>query len=146
MRFQVSPMFPSDLDRVVQIEGLSFTHPWTRDQFLEELNRQPFARCLVAARNRKVCGYIMAWLIVDELHITNLAVDPSVRGRGVARGLVTILIQDSLTEGVVWSVLEVRRSNLAARALYKGLGFKVVGCRKGYYPDGEDALVMGLEM
>ncbi|NOY86832.1 MAG: ribosomal protein S18-alanine N-acetyltransferase [Deltaproteobacteria bacterium] len=146
LQYQVYPMSPSDLDRIVQIEELSFTHPWTWDQFLEELNRQPFARCLVSALDQKVCGYIMAWLIVDELHITNLAVDPSVRGRGVARGLVTTLIRDSLSEGAVWSELEVRRSNLAAQALYKELGFKVLGCRKGYYPDGEDALVMGLEM
>lgn len=146
LKYQVFPMTPADLDRVVCIERLSFTHPWTMAQFLEELNRQPLARCLVSTRGKGACGYVMAWLVVDELHITNLAVDPSVRGRGVARGLITTLIRNTRSEGAVWSALEVRESNLAARALYKGLGFTVLGSRKGYYPDGEDALVMGMEM
>ena len=146
LEYQVFPMTRPDLESIVQIESVSFKNPWSMEQFLEELDRRPFARCLAAESDGKICGYIMAWLVVDELHITNLAVDPSVRGRGVAKGLITSLFQEALFEGAAWTELEVRRSNLEAQALYKGLGFKVLGLRKSYYEDREDALVMGMSM
>ena len=152
--FLIRPMQASDLDQVVGIEELSFPHPWTRDQFTTELEREPFSRCHVPTRegagdviqNRAVVGFIMAWLIVDELHINNLAVAPDVRRKGVAAALLDHSIDEAIKMGAAWCQLEVRVLNLPARELYRRFGFKVLGIRKGYYQGGEDALVMGKEL
>lgn len=150
----IRPMQPSDLDQVVGIEELSFPHPWTRDQFTTELEREPFSRCHVAIRegvgdipeSRAVVGFIMDWLIVDELHINNLAVAPEGRRKGVAAALLGHSIDEAINMGAAWCQLEVRALNLPARELYRQFGFKVLGMRKGYYKGGEDAILMGMEL
>ena len=143
-------MADADLDRVLQIEKDSFSHPWSRRQFRDELGRGAFSLCLVAvARSgsapevkEDVCGYVLAWLVADELHVTNLAVDPHLRGRRVARRMMEELISTAVLRGALWCGLEVRVSNLSAIALYRGMGFAVSGRRRRYYSNGEDALVM----
>ena len=150
----IRSMQQSDLDEVVGIEELSFSHPWTRDQFAAELEREPCSRCHVAIwegngdvlESRAVAGFIMAWLVVDELHIINLAVVPEMRRGGVAAALLDHSIGEAIDMGAVWCQLEVRANNLPARELYLRSGFEVLGTRKGYYQGGEDAVVMGKEL
>lgn len=151
-------MIAADLEEVLVIEGESFSHPWSRRNFLEELDRGTLGRCLVSeigegsgdgsrvSVEMRICGYIMAWFVADEVHITNLAVASRHRKRGVARSLIQRLIDDAVGEGAGWCVLEVRESNLAARSLYEGMGFHHLGVRRRYYRNGEDALVMGKEL
>jgi ribosomal-protein-alanine N-acetyltransferase len=142
-----------DLDSVIRIEELSFPHPWTRDQFTTELDQEPVSRCHVAvieddggSASGPVLGFIMAWLVVDELHITNLAVAPEVRRGGVAAVLLEQSILEATELGAIWCQLEVRATNTAARGLYRRFGFKPLGTRKRYYHDGEDAVVMGKDL
>ena len=144
----IRPMSPDDLVDILRIERKSFSHPWTREQILEEVSRADIARCLVADQGDPpvLCGYIMAWLVADELHITNMAVDPDSRGQGIAGNMLLHLLRDAPGEGARWCVLEVRRSNSAARSLYEKHGFRTIGRRKRYYQDGEDALVMGVKL
>jgi ribosomal-protein-alanine N-acetyltransferase len=146
----IKSMTLSDLDSVIRIEELSFSHPWTRDQFTAELEREQVSRCHVAVMgddgeyaSESVAGFIIAWFVVDELHITNLAVDPHARRCGVAAALLEQTIQEGTELGAVWCQLEVRASNMAARGLYSRYGFKPLGTRKRYYHNGEDAVVMG---
>jgi len=159
--FSIRPMEISDLDPVIRIEELSFPQPWTREQFLTELQRGPVSHCHVAVAedragnapgeeeppiDRAVKGFVMAWLVVDELHITNLAVAPEVRRCGMAAALLEESMNRGVEAGAVWCQLEVRASNCPARELYRRLGFKPLGKRKGYYCNGEDAVVMGREL
>jgi ribosomal-protein-alanine N-acetyltransferase len=88
----------------------------------------------------------MALLAADELHITNLAVAPSKRRSGIADRLLEYALNDGLDKGAAWCQLEVRKTNTAARALYRKHGFRDIGVRRGYYQDGEDAVVMGKEL
>ena len=144
----IRPAFPEDLAEILRIERVSFSHPWTKEQLLDELNRTDIARCLVAEQEDppRLSGYIMAWLVYDELHITNMAVDPDFRSKGVAGIMIRHLLTVSGGEGAAWCALEVRESNEPARALYRKHGFRTIGKRRNYYPDGEDALVMGVEL
>jgi [ribosomal protein S18]-alanine N-acetyltransferase len=138
-------MRAEDLDEVLAIERLSFTLPWSRGAFLYEMEQNRVARCQVMRDGARVVGYICLWEIGDELHITNIAVHPDVRRRGIGRALLTSVIDEARQQGPRIVALEVRPSNREARQLYEGFGFRVVGRRKGYYYDtGEDALVMQL--
>lgn len=144
----IRPAFPGDLQKILDIERRSFSHPWTAEQILDEIKRRDVARCMVAEHGEtgRMCGFIMAWLVADELHITNMAVDPELRAQGVASAMLGHLLSLSTAEGAVWCALEVRKSNEPARSLYRKHGFRIIGRRRGYYPDGEDALVMGIEL
>lgn len=146
-----------DLDLVVHIEENSFKQPWTREQFLAELARTTISRCyvveMVSTRDQgcgdaasKVAAFLTSWLVADEVHITNVAVSPGLRRKGVARFLITSVLEEIFLEGGRWCQLEVRKSNDAARGLYLELGFDNLGTRRGYYSDGEDAVVMGKEL
>lgn len=155
----IRPMVSSDLDSVIRIEKCSFPHPWTREQFIVELGREPYSRCHVAelkdsAAALEYCpswkdaivGFLMTWLVADELQITNLAVAPEVRRSGVAAVLLEYSLREAVDMGAAWCQLEVRVTNTPARDLYKRYGFKPLGTRKGYYQDGEDAVVMGKDL
>src|SRR5499426_2866924 len=140
-------MRPDDLDEVVAIERASFSMPWSRGAFLYELQQNRVARCLVMREDARVVGYLCLWEIGDELHITNVAVHPDYRRRGIGRALVSGVLGDARTRNLKLIVLEVRPSNHEARTLYESLGFRVVGRRRGYYYDtGEDALVMEADL
>jgi ribosomal-protein-alanine N-acetyltransferase len=140
-------MEPADLDSVVAIERASFVMPWSRAAFLYELEQNRVARCWVARAAREVVGYLCLWEVGGELHITNLAVHPAWRRRGVARTLLGAILEDARHRRLSLAVLEVRPANREARGLYERFGFQVIGRRKGYYPDtGEDALVMEADL
>ena len=132
-----------DLDAVAAIEEATFPTPWSRDSFRQELERNVAARYLVAEKDGQVVGYAGAWIILDESHITNIAIEESRRGLGYGRALTTALMQYLSNLGAAYATLEVRRSNLRAQNLYKSLGFVELGVRKRYYEDNrEDALIM----
>ena len=133
----------SDLDQVLDIERASFPTPWTRAAFCYEIEQNKVARCTVLRGRRGIVGYLGLWEIGHEIHITNLAVHPESRRRGVARQLLGAALIEGVARGVTLAFLEVRPSNTRALALYESLGFQVIGRRNGYYFDtGEDALVM----
>ena len=136
-------MRPEDLEEVLAIERASFTMPWSRGAFLYEMEQNQVARCFVIREAARLVGYICYWEVADELHITNIAVRPDARRRGLGRTLLARTIEDARDRALRLVVLEVRPSNTEARALYESFGFRVVGRRRGYYYDtGEDALVM----
>jgi len=125
---------------VLAIEELSFKYPWRRKSFEVELKKD-FGISLVAVINDKVVGYLIEWLIADEIHIANLAVHPGWRGKGIAKALIQ---KGIITDGnFSWVRLEVRYSNIPARSLYAELGFVEIDVQKGYYvQDNEDAIIM----
>lgn len=135
-----------DVDAVAGIEQETFARPWSRDSFRQELTRNAVARYLVAEENGQILGYAGAWVILDESHITNIAVREDARGRGIGKKLTAGLLQILSNLGACYATLEVRVSNERAQNLYKSLGFVSVGKRKRYYEDNdEDALLMVCE-
>ena len=136
-------MRPDDLDEVVTIERASFGMPWSRGAFLYEIEQNRVARCWVLREDERVAAYLCLWEIADELHVTNIAVHPGLRRRGLARRLLGAILEDGRTRRLRAVTLEVRPTNDEARTLYESFGFRVVGRRRGYYYDtGEDALIM----
>ena len=139
-------MTVEDIDAVVAIEDATFAHPWNTEAFQQELTRNVAARYLVAEKDGEVIGYAGAWIILDESHITNIAVAEQHRGHGYGRLLTESLLAYLSNLGAAYATLEVRRSNSRAQTLYGSLGFVGVGWRKKYYEDnGEDALLMVCE-
>jgi [ribosomal protein S18]-alanine N-acetyltransferase len=135
-------MTSEDLDRVTEIEAASFSDPWTRAMLVFELSNE-LSRNFVVEEEGRVMGFVIAWVVVDEAHILDLAVDPARRGCGLGRELTRAVVETGTLEGASYIVLEVRNSNKPAQRLYQGMGFQIVGRRPGYYRDnGEDAMVM----
>jgi len=128
------------------VEKLSFTIPWSKNALIEEVLNNRMAIYITAKVNGKAIGYAAMWKIFDEGHITNIAVHPEYRQNGIGSRLVEKLVDIAKERGIVKMTLEVRKSNLAAQALYCKYGFKEMGLRKGYYADnGEDAIIMWKE-
>lgn len=139
----IERMRSADLEEVLAIERASFSMPWSRGAFLYELEQNRVSRCYVVREDSRLIGYICLWEVADELHITNIAVHPGLRRRGVGRALLSAVLDDARQRTLRLVVLEVRPSNVEALGLYESFGFRVVGRRRGYYYDtGEDALVM----
>jgi len=137
-------MRESDLDEVLYIEKSSFLLPWSRCAFEDEM-RAVYAYPMVLIRDIPpgVQGYLCFWILSDECHILNLAVHPSCRRQGVATRLMDNLLDVCRLKKILACHLEVRASNLIARALYRKFGFRRQGLRKQYYSDtGEDAVIM----
>lgn len=143
------PMRDADLAEVLAIERVSFASPWTRQSFLFDIHDNPFARSIVAraAAGGAVIGYGCTWHVHEELRINNIAVHPDWRGRAIGRALLRRMLQDGRKSGCRVALLEVRPSNVPARALYESEGFVQIGRRKNYYrAEREDALILALEM
>jgi ribosomal-protein-alanine N-acetyltransferase len=138
-----------DLSEVTAIEQTSFRDPWSRAAFEAEMEK-PYAGLKVARVKtlaRPLAGYVCFWLVVDELQITNIAVHPHYRRRGLGKHLLTHALQLGNHTGARSAVLEVGWTNRAAQALYEKLGFVTLHSRPSYYPEShEDALVMGLSL
>ncbi|MGG1291829.1 ribosomal protein S18-alanine N-acetyltransferase [Bacillus smithii] len=136
-----------DIDEVMEVEHSSFTLPWTKESFYYELEQNHFAHYLVVVVNDKVAGYCGSWIILDEAHVTNIAVLPQYRGRGFGEALLRKMMELARGLGAKTMTLEVRVSNMPAQSLYKKLGFQKGGIRKGYYTDNqEDALIMWVNL
>lgn len=138
---------PADLDAVLAIEAASFTNPWTREMYLAELQNAGVSFCYVARdASGGIVGFCSFWLVLNELHINNLAVAPAHRRFGVGRALLTFVLAEGARLGATRATLEVRRSNVVARALYERMGFFQAGIRRAYYTQPvEDALVLWRE-
>lgn len=132
-----------DLDGILAVDAATFDRPWTRAMYEWEWTHSDVARFYVARSGGAVVAYCAGWIIFDELHVNNLAVDPPWRRRGVAGALLTFVLQAAVVEGASRATLEVRRSNEAARRLYERFGFAYAGVRTAYYRQPvEDALVL----
>ena len=133
----------ADLDDVMAIETLSFEDPWPRQAFENDLADGALAFMRVARLGEGIAGYLVAWRVAGELHLTNLAVAAQARRSGVARALVEALFGEARALKADMITLEVRVSNGAAIELYRSCGFTPAGIRKNYYQvGGEDALIM----
>jgi len=143
---EISRLTLEDIDDLMVVEKLSFTIPWSKEAFVEEVTNNKFARYIVAKVNGKAIGYAGLWKIFDEGHITNVAVHPEYRRNGVGYMLVKSLIDLAQEENITRMTLEVRKSNIPAQNLYAKFGFKIEGFRKEYYADNrEDAIIMWRE-
>jgi len=134
---------PEDLAAVYAMERVAFNDPWSQESLFGELIGDGMRMPLVAELDGNVCGYLMAWRVVDQLHILNIATDPNYLRRGVATALLMAAARLAVAGGQVEITLEVRRSNVGAREFYKRHHFADTGVRPGYYQeDGEDAIIM----
>ena len=139
----VRRMAESDVAAVHAIEAASFPTPWTRDMFLSELRENKVARYLVIQSAGEIAGFAGVHIVLDEGHVTNIAVAQAYRGLGFGRLVTQALMQYAANLGVRYLTLEVRQSNETAKRLYASLGFIQVALRKNYYRDsGEDAVLM----
>jgi [ribosomal protein S18]-alanine N-acetyltransferase len=135
----------ADLDAVLAIEEASFNNPTTREWYQNELQRPEVCYVFLVreAPGAAVAGFCAFWKVIDQIHINNLAIHPDFRGRGLARTLLTRVLEEAAAIGARDATLEVRRSNAAARALYERAGFAIAGVRTSYYTNPiEDALIL----
>ena len=140
---QVRELREEDLEAVLAIETASAPHPWTAGIFADELAQGATRRYVVALEDDRVVGFCGLLLSLDEGHITNIAVDPTLRRRGYAHAMMLVTVRTAIAKSLRALTLEVRVSNKAAIALYQRFGFAPGGVRPRYYPDnGEDALIM----
>ena len=143
----IERMTLKDIDGIMRIENASFKLPWKRQAFLNELSKNKLAVYLVAKLEGRVVGYAGMWKVLDEGHITNIAVHPDLRGQKIASAMVTELIRICRAATIQYLTLEVRQSNLIAQKLYLKHGFFISGARKAYYADNqEDAVIMWKEI
>jgi ribosomal-protein-alanine N-acetyltransferase len=143
-------MTAHDVARIVDIEKDGFRHPWSADLLRRELHHD-WSTSLVAARDgakgEEILGFIVYWVVHDEVHVLNIAVALEARRQGIARLLMDEASRRGRAAGAKLATLEVRRSNEPAIRLYETLGYRRVGVRPNYYVDeGEDAIVMVLDL
>jgi len=142
-RFTIEPMRTADVAAVTRIERASFTTIWPSDAFYNELSTNKLAHYFVGRYEGRVVAYGGIWVILEDSHITTLAVDPEYRGRQFGEVLLLRLIDEAVERGAAWITLEVRESNVVAQRLYRKYGFTTVTMRNGYYSDdNESALIM----
>lgn len=140
--FQICPFEAKYINEILVIDSLSFSMPWSKKSITEELNNK-FAKYIVMKQNNKVIGYAGAWIILDEAHITNIAIHPKYRGAGAGSFILESLIEICSKDDINTLTLEVRKSNTIAQNLYNKFGFKEEGIRKNYYANNnEDAIIM----
>jgi ribosomal-protein-alanine N-acetyltransferase len=148
-------MVAEDLERVLELQRQAFAHPWSADLFKRELTHD-WSTILLAedlapgeqgSEPRRLLGFLIFWLVHDELHVLNLATDPIHRRRGVARALMNRTMATGREHKCVLATLEVRRGNEPAINLYRSFGFRAVGIRPNYYAEErEDAIVMNADL
>ncbi len=130
------------LDEVLRIERLTFKTPWTKYAFIHEIQFERAVFKVLKIDNR-IVGYGGFWHVLDEAHISNIAIHPDYRGQGLGKMLLRHLLREAIARDVTRATLEVRKSNLVAQKMYVSFGFRIVSIRKNYYADEhEDALIM----
>jgi ribosomal-protein-alanine N-acetyltransferase len=139
-----------DIEQVKAIDYLSFSLPWPENAYRYEVVENPASLSWVAETDitggeKKICGMVVIWLILDETHVATLAVHPDYRGQGIGKQLLGVALGASVQKGAQLATLEVRESNLVAQNIYRDFGFQTVGRRRRYYKDNfEDAVLMTL--
>ena len=140
------PLVEEHIDQIMEIELEAYPEPWSRSMFREEIRNQR-SHFYVVMRDEELVGYSGFWLVLDEAHITSVTVASTCRGLGYGRAQTVHLLKTALECGVRLVSLEVRATNVPASTLYKSLGFRETGLRKGYYSKTqEDAIVMIKEL
>lgn len=140
--FKIVRMSKEHLDDIMIVENLSFSSPWSKKSFETELENDSAVYFAAVDGSERAVAYGGFWLVCGEGQITNIAVHPDFRERGIGKKILLEMIENAIGSGAQSITLEVRQSNAAAQKLYSGLGFKNVGMRKRYYADGENALLM----
>lgn len=136
-----------DIENVYMIEKASFSTPWSKEAFYNELTQNRFAKYMVVDMGDQLVGYCGVWVVIDEAHITNIAILPGFRGNKLGEKLLRKVMEEAKKLGASTMTLEVRVSNMIAQNLYRKLGFQNGAIRKNYYTDNkEDALVMWVRM
>ena len=130
-----------DLNSCLNLDQIALNGLWNKEQWREVLSN-PLGLCFGVFQESKLIGIACGSIISDELHITTLAVIPNSRRLGFGKLIMSALINHAKSKGAIKTTLEVKKENISALRLYKGLGFKVCGCRKNYYKDGSDALIL----
>ena len=149
-RFLIRAMIPADLPAVVAIEDVAFKSPWSPELLRRELSHEWSTIYLCEEEldegEHRIVGFVIFWLVHDEVHILNVATHPDHRRRGVARAVIQAALDKGKSHRCTLATLEVRKSNEAALSLYRSFGFRPVGVRPNYYSDErEDAIVMVLD-
>ena len=144
---KIEPMQKSHLDDIIKVEEKAYgEHHWSKESFFNELNNDLAKYFCAFDENGTLTGYCGCWQILEEAHITNIAVSPDFRRRRIGEALLTAIIKSCYKEKIKYLTLEVRVSNEPAIKLYEKYGFKSLGIRKGYYQDNnDDALIMWTE-
>ena len=144
---KVIPMQKDYLDEVIKVEEQAYgEHHWSKESFFNELNNQLAKYYCAFNEQGELVGYCGCWQIMEEAHITNVAVSQNFRRQNIGEALLIAIIKSCYKEMVKYLTLEVRVSNEPAIKLYEKYGFKSLGVRKGYYQDNnEDALIMWTE-
>ena len=150
IEFTLRRMRAADLPEIMAIERACFPNPWPENTFRGEIQNEGLSHPLVATEpaTGTIIGYVIYWLVQDEVQINNVAVHPDFRRRHVGETLMNRILEDARSKGGRYAVLEVRLSNVAARDLYeRKLGFVFLDIRTAYYTNPtEDALVLGLPL
>ncbi len=142
-RLEIEKMSAADLPAVLRIEGLSFTTSWPPNAFANEIRDNKLAHYYVGRVDGEIVAYGGIWVILEDSHVTTIAVHPDCRGRKLGEEMLLRLLDEAIAQGASWITLEVRESNESAQKLYRKYGFTTVSTRRGYYSDnGENALVM----
>ncbi|MDR7869416.1 MAG: ribosomal protein S18-alanine N-acetyltransferase [Tissierellaceae bacterium] len=143
MDINIRGIVEDDIDQIVEIEKECFPTPWSKDAFLTEVRENKLAKYVVVEIDGKVVGYGGMWLILNEGHITNIAVKNEYRGLGIGNRIMESLIYYCTSKNIQSMTLEVRKSNIVAQNLYKKYKFVEYGVRPRYYADNnEDAIIM----
>jgi ribosomal-protein-alanine N-acetyltransferase len=142
-RLDIRPMTLDDIPAVLRIEVLSFISTWPPNAFINELRDNKLAHYFVGSLDGRIVAYGGIWVILEDSHVTTIAVHPEQRGQRLGEEMLVHLLDEAIAGGASWITLEVRESNDVAQKLYRKYGFTVVSTRRGYYSDNnESALVM----
>lgn len=141
----VEALSKSDLETLASIEKASYPDPWSRDMLACAWSK-PHCGGIKWTSNGELCGYLITMTVPPGIEILNIAVAPKFRRHGIARKMMTWVVEEGRRQGCSDIFLEVRFSNNAAIKLYESFGFSAINTRKRYYRDGEDALVMGVKL
>ena len=134
------------LDGIVSIEDSAFNKPWTKNQFMNDIQSELDSENWVYVIDELVTGYIFGWIIQGEFHLNNIAVHPEYLRRSIGKNLIQHIIGRVILRNVKVILLEVSAGNIPARQCYQSLGFNQMGIRKDYYSKGDDAILNILEL
>lgn len=149
--FRLRAATAGDFARLLAVERAAHAHPWSEAQLRRELSTA-YSTVLCAETEggegeaSRVDGFVVYWVIHDEMHVLDVVTAPEARRRGIGRALMIAATEEAARRGATRALLEVRRSNAPAIALYRALGFLHDTVRRGYYQDGEDAVLMSLSL
>lgn len=142
MSWSIRELAEADLDAMVRVERSAHPAPLSPDALSAEMRALCASSFGVDSPSHGLIAFVITWLVVDELTIMNVATDASHQRQGIARALLESTLSWARAQGAAVALLEVRVGNVAARGLYASMGFEQIGHRRGYYADGEDAIVM----